>query len=231
MESTNLFLQRHIREKARYYSNQIFVLQNSQDLEKLLNTKYADKAIYRLMPSNNPKRTVYYNVEFINLANGDVYKNVVVRLADCPQDYDEFMPIGKSQKPVFSIARDELTIEELEEQFDRILNNDKIISIMAKKTLIGEKVDEDDYTPLYRFDVDVKARAGYAIGSSDKGVSSAVRNAFTENKYKFPALSAEEREEVKEGFLEILREEAEKLKNEEGRGRRKREIMVFYQEN
>ena len=63
------------------------------------------------------------------------------------------------------------------------------------------------------------------------GFPKAVRNAFSENKYKFPALSDEEREEVKECFLEILREEAEKLKNEEGRGRRKREIMVFYQEN
>lgn len=230
MESTNLFLQRYIREKAIYYSNQIFVLQNSQDLEKLLNAKYADKAAYRLMPSNNPKRTVYYNVEFINLAYGDVYKNVVVRIGDCPQDYDEFMPIGKSSQAVFSIARDELTIDDLEEQFDRILNNDKIISIMAKKTLIGEK--EDGYTPLYRFNVDVRARAGYATGSSDIGVSSAVRNAFSENnKYKFPALSDKGREEVKECFLQILREEAERLKKEEVEGKRKRKIMVLYQEN
>ena len=228
MESTNLFLQRYIREKAIYYSNQIFVLQNSQDLEKLLNAKYADKATYQLMPGNNPKRTVYYNVEFIKLADGDVYKNVVVRIGDCPQDYDEFMPIGKSPKPVFSIARDELTIEELEGQFDRILNNDKIISIMAKKTPIGIK--KDDYALLYRYDVDVKARTGYATGSSDKGVSSAVRNAFSENKDNFPTLSDEEREEVKERFLEILREEAERLKKEEGDGGRKRNIMVWYQE-
>ena len=215
MSLANPILLQSISEKERYYSNKIFVKQNTQDLERLLNTKYAGKITYRLNISlhNRSNNTVYYEVEFVNLADNDTYKNVVVRIGDYPQEFDEFMPTTNTSKAIFSIAPDELTIDELEEQFDRILDNNEIISVTARKILTGEEKIEDDYILLYRFDADIKARAGHVAGSSDKGVSSAVRDAFSENnRDKFPTLSAKEYGELRDCILGILWEEAENMK-------------------
>ena len=147
------------------------------------------------------------------MADNDTYKNVIVRIGDYPQEFDEFMPHCNTSKAMFSIAPDEITIDELEEQFDRILGNEEIISVTARKILAGEEKIEDDYIFLYRYDADIKARAGHVTGSSDKGVSSAVRDAFSEgNKDKFPTLSTKEYGELGDCILGILQEEAENMK-------------------
>ena len=230
MSLTKTLLLKSISEKERYYSNKIFVKQNTQDFERLLDTKYAGKITYKLNTSNHSRsnNTAYYDVDFVNLADNDTYKNVIVRIGDYPQEFDEFMPhcIGdypqefdefmphcNTSKAMFSIAPDEITIDELEEQFDRILGNEEIISVTARKILAGEEKIEDDYILLYRFDADIKARAGYVTGSSDKGVSSAVRDAFSEgNKDKFPTLSTKEYDELRDCILGILQEEADNMK-------------------
>ena len=193
----------------------MFVKQNTQDFERLLDTKYAVKITYKLNTSNHSRsnNTAYYDVDFVNLADNDTYKNVIVRIGDYPQEFDEFMPHCNTSKAMFSIAPDEITIDELEEQFDRILGNEEIISVTARKILAGEEKIEDDYILLYRFDADIKARAGYVTGSSDKGVSSAVRDAFSEgNKDKFPTLSTKEYDELRDCILGILQEEADNMK-------------------
>ena len=215
MSLTKTLLLKSISEKERYYSNKIFVKQNTQDFERLLDTKYAGEITYKLNTcihsrSNN---TAYYDVDFVNLADNDTYKNVIVRIGDYPQEFDEFMPHCNTSKAMFSIAPDEITIDELGEQFDRILGNEGIISVTARKILAGEEKIEDDYILLYRFDADIKARAGYVTGSSDKGVSSAVRDAFSEgNKDKFPTLSTKEYDELRDCILGILQEEADNMK-------------------
>ncbi|WP_143330632.1 hypothetical protein [Cloacibacillus sp. An23] len=204
-----------IEGKERYYSNKIFVKQNAQDLERLLDTKYAGEITYKLNTSirSRSNNTAYYDVEFVNLAENDMYKNVVVRIGDYPQEFDEFMPHCSTSKAIFSIAPDETTIDELEEQFDKILGNEEIISVTARKILTGEEETEDDYIMLYRFDADIKAKPGYVTGSSGKGVSSAVRDAFSEgNKDKFPTLSMKEYGELRDCVLGILQEEAEKIR-------------------
>lgn len=215
MSLTKTLLLKSISEKERYYSNKIFVKQNTQDFERLLDTKYAGKITYKLNTSNHSRsnNTAYYDVDFVNLADNDTYKNVIVRIGDYPQEFDEFMPHCNTSKAMFSIAPDEITIDELEEQFDRILGNEEIISVTARKILAGEEKIEDDYILLYRFDADIKARAGYVTGSSDKGVSSAVRDAFSEgNKDKFPTLSTKEYDELRDCILGILQEEADNMK-------------------
>ncbi|WP_346690962.1 hypothetical protein [uncultured Cloacibacillus sp.] len=215
MSLTKTLLLKSISEKERYYSNKIFVKQNTQDFERLLDTKYAGKITYKLNTSNHSRsnNTAYYDVDFVNLADNDTYKNVIVRIGDYPQEFDEFMPHCNTSKAMFSIAPDEITIDELEEQFDRILGNEEIISVTARKILAGEEKIEDDYILLYRFDADIKARAGYVTGSSDKGVSSAVRDAFSEgNKDKFPTLSTKEYGELGDCILGILQEEADNMK-------------------
>ena len=215
MSLTNTLLLQSIEGKERYYSNKIFVKQNTQDFERLLDTKYAGKITYKLNTSNHSRsnNTAYYDVDFVNLADNDTYKNVIVRIGDYPQEFDEFMPHCNTSKAMFSIAPDEITIDELEEQFDRILGNEEIISVTARKILAGEEKIEDDYILLYRFDADIKARAGYVTGSSDKGVSSAVRDAFSEgNKDKFPTLSTKEYDELRDCILGILQEEADNMK-------------------
>ena len=215
MSLTKTLLLKSISEKERYYSNKMFVKQNTQDFERLLDTKYAGKITYKLNTSNHSRsnNTAYYDVDFVNLADNDTYKNVIVRIGDYPQEFDEFMPHCNTSKAMFSIAPDEITIDELEEQFDRILGNEEIISVTARKILAGEEKIEDDYILLYRFDADIKARAGYVTGSSDKGVSSAVRDAFSEgNKDKFPTLSTKEYDELRDCILGILWEEAENMK-------------------
>ena len=215
MSLTNTLLLQSIEGKERYYSNKIFVKQNTQDFERLLDTKYAGKITYKLNTSNHSRsnNTAYYDVDFVNLADNDTYKNVIVRIGDYPQEFDEFMPHCNTSKAMFSIAPDEITIDELEEQFDRILGNEEIISVTARKILAGEEKIEDDYILLYRFDADIKARAGYVTGSSDKGVSSAVRDVFSEgNKDKFPTLSTKEYDELRDCILGILWEEAENMK-------------------
>ena len=215
MSLTNTLLLQSIEGKERYYSNKIFVKQNTQDFERLLDTKYAGKITYKLNTSNHSRsnNTAYYDVDFVNLADNDTYKNVIVRIGDYPQEFDEFMPHCNTSKAMFSIAPDEITIDELGEQFDRILGNEGIISVTARKILAGEEKIEDDYILLYRFDADIKARAGYVTGSSDKGVSSAVRDAFSEgNKDKFPTLSTKEYDELRDCILGILWEEAENMK-------------------
>ena len=215
MSLTKTLLLKSISEKERYYSNKMFVKQNTQDFERLLDTKYAGKITYKLNTSNHSRsnNTAYYDVDFVNLADNDTYKNVIVRIGDYPQEFDEFMPHCNTSKAMFSIAPDEITIDELEEQFDRILGNEEIISVTARKILAGEEKIEDDYILLYRFDADIKARAGYVTGSSDKGVSSAVRDAFSEgNKDKFPTLSTKEYGELRDCILGILWEEAENMK-------------------
>ena len=215
MSLTKTLLLKSISEKERYYSNKIFVKQNTQDFERLLDTKYAGKITYKLNTSNHSRsnNTAYYDVDFVNLADNDTYKNVIVRIGDYPQEFDEFMPHCNTSKAMFSIAPDEITIDELEEQFDRILGNEEIISVTARKILAGEEKIEDDYILLYRFDADIKARAGYVTGSSDKGVSSAVRDVFSEgNKDKFPTLSTKEYDELRDCILGILWEEAENMK-------------------
>ena len=169
MSLTKTLLLKSISEKERYYSNKIFVKQNTQDFERLLDTKYAGEITYKLNTcihsrSNN---TAYYDVDFVNLADNDTYKNVIVRIGDYPH----------------------------------------------RKILAGEEKIEDDYILLYRFDADIKARAGYVTGSSDKGVSSAVRDAFSEgNKDKFPTLSTKEYGELGDCILGILQEEADNMK-------------------
>lgn len=218
MSLTKTLLLKSISEKERYYSNKMFVKQNTQDFERLLDTKYAGKITYKLNTSNHSRsnNTAYYDVDFVNLADNDTYKNVIVRIGDYPQEFDEFMPHCNTSKAMFSIAPDEITIDELEEQFDRILGNEEIISVTARKILAGEEKIEDDYILLYRFDADIKARAGYVTGSSDKGVSSAVRDAFSEgnkdNKDKFPTLSTKEYGELGDCILGILQEEADNMK-------------------
>ena len=215
MSLTKTLLLKSISEKERYYSNKIFVKQNTQDFERLLDTKYAGKITYKLNTSNHSRsnNTAYYDVDFVNLADNDTYKNVIVRIGDYPQEFDEFMPHCNTSKAMFSIAPDEITIDELGEQFDRILGNEGIISVTARKILAGEEKIEDDYILLYRFDADIKARAGYVTGSSDKGVSSAVRDAFSEgNKDKFPTLSTKEYDELRDCILGILQEEADNMK-------------------
>ena len=215
MSLTKTLLLKSISEKERYYSNKIFVKQNTQDFERLLDTKYAGKITYKLNTSNHSRsnNTAYYDVDFVNLADNDTYKNVIVRIGDYPQEFDEFMPHCNTSKAMFSIAPDEITIDELGEQFDRILGNEGIISVTARKILAGEEKIEDDYILLYRFDADIKARAGYVTGSSDKGVSSAVRDVFSEgNKDKFPTLSTKEYDELRDCILGILWEEAENMK-------------------
>ena len=215
MSLTKTLLLKSISEKERYYSNKIFVKQNTQDFERLLDTKYAGKITYKLNTSNHSRsnNTAYYDVDFVNLADNDTYKNVIVRIGDYPQEFDEFMPHCNTSKAMFSIAPDEITIDELEEQFDRILGNEEIISVTARKILAGEEKIEDDYILLYRFDADIKARAGYVTGSSDKGVSSAVRDAFSKgNKDKFPTLSTKEYDELRDCILGILQEEADNMK-------------------
>lgn len=215
MSLTNTLLLQSIEGKERYYSNKIFVKQNTQDFERLLDTKYAGKITYKLNTSNHSRsnNTAYYDVDFVNLADNDTYKNVIVRIGDYPQEFDEFMPHCNTSKAMFSIAPDEITVDELEEQFDRILGNEEIISVTARKILAGEEKIEDDYILLYRFDADIKARAGYVTGSSDKGVSSAVRDAFSEgNKDKFPTLSTKEYDELRDCILGILQEEADNMK-------------------
>ena len=215
MSLTNTLLLQSIEGKERYYSNKIFVKQNTQDFERLLDTKYAGKITYKLNTSNHSRsnNTAYYDVDFVNLADNDTYKNVIVRIGDYPQEFDEFMPHCNTSKAMFSIAPDEITIDELGEQFDRILGNEGIISVTARKILAGEEKIEDDYILLYRFDADIKARAGYVTGSSDKGVSSAVRDAFSEgNKDKFPTLSTKEYDELRDCILGILQEEADNMK-------------------
>ena len=215
MSLTKTLLLKSISEKERYYSNKMFVKQNTQDFERLLDTKYAGKITYKLNTSNHSRsnNTAYYDVDFVNLADNDTYKNVIVRIGDYPQEFDEFMPHCNTSKAMFSIAPDEITIDELEEQFDRILGNEEIISVTARKILAGEEKIEDDYILLYRFDADIKARAGYVTGSSDKGVSSAVRDAFSEgNKDKFPTLSTKEYDELRDCILGILQEEADNMK-------------------
>ena len=217
MSLTNTLLLQSIEGKERYYSNKIFVKQNTQDFERLLDTKYAGKITYKLNTSNHSRsnNTAYYDVDFVNLADNDTYKNVIVRIGDYPQEFDEFMPHCNTSKAMFSIAPDEITIDELGEQFDRILGNEGIISVTARKILAGEEKIEDDYILLYRFDADIKARAGYVTGSSDKGVSSAVRDVFSEgNKDKFPTLSTKEYDELRDCILGILWEEAENIKYE-----------------
>ena len=181
MSLTNTLLLQSIEGKERYYSNKIFVKQNTQDFERLLDTKYAGKITYKLNTSNHSRsnNTAYYDVDFVNLADNDTYKNVIVRIGDYPQEFDEFMPHCNTSKAMFSIAPDEITIDELGEQFDRILGNEGIISVTARKILAGEEKIEDDYILLYRFDADIKARAVYVTGSSDKVVSSAVRDVFS----------------------------------------------------
>ena len=219
MSLTKTLLLKSISEKERYYSNKIFVKQNTQDFERLLDTKYAGKITYKLNTSNHSRsnNTAYYDVDFVNLADNDTYKNVIVRIGDYPQEFDEFMPHCNTSKAMFSIAPDEITIDELEEQFDRILGNEEIISVTARKILAGEEKIEDDYILLYRFDADIKARAGYVTGSSDKGVSSAVRDAFSEgNKDKFPTLSTKEYDELRDCILGILQEEADNMKKRQG---------------
>ena len=219
MSLTKTLLLKSISEKERYYSNKIFVKQNTQDFERLLDTKYAGKITYKLNTSNHSRsnNTAYYDVDFVNLADNDTYKNVIVRIGDYPQEFDEFMPHCNTSKAMFSIAPDEITIDELEEQFDRILGNEEIISVTARKILAGEEKIEDDYILLYRFDADIKARAGYVTGSSDKGVSSAVRDAFSEgNKDKFPTLSTKEYGELGDCILGILQEEADNMKKRQG---------------
>ena len=215
MSLTKTLLLKSISEKERYYSNKMFVKQNTQDFERLLDTKYAGKITYKLNTSNHSRsnNTAYYDVDFVNLADNDTYKNVIVRIGDYPQEFDEFMPHCNTSKAMFSIAPDEITIDELEEQFDRILGNEEIISVTARKILAGEEKIEDDYILLYRFDADIKARAGYVTGSSDKGVNSAVRDAFSEgNKDKFPTLSTKEYGELGDCILGILQEEADNMK-------------------
>ena len=215
MSLTKTLLLKSISEKERYYSNKMFVKQNTQDFERLLDTKYAGKITYKLNTSNHSRsnNTAYYDVDFVNLADNDTYKNVIVRIGDYPQEFDEFMPHCNTSKAMFSIAPDEITIDEQEEQFDRILGNEEIISVTARKILAGEEKIEDDYILLYRFDADIKARAGYVTGSSDKGVSSAVRDAFSEgNKDKFPTLSTKEYGELGDCILGILQEEADNMK-------------------
>ena len=215
MSLTKTLLLKSISEKERYYSNKMFVKQNTQDFERLLDTKYAGKITYKLNTSNHSRsnNTAYYDVDFVNLADNDTYKNVIVRIGDYPQEFDEFMPHCNTSKAMFSIAPDEITIDELGEQFDRILGNEGIISVTARKILAGEEKIEDDYILLYRFDADIKARAGYVTGSSDKGVSSAVRDVFSEgNKDKFPTLSTKEYDELRDCILGILWEEAENMK-------------------
>lgn len=217
MSLTNTLLLQSIEGKERYYSNKIFVKQNTQDFKRLLDTKYAGKITYKLNTSNHSRsnNTAYYDVDFVNLADNDTYKNVIVRIGDYPQEFDEFMPHCNTSKAMFSIAPDEITIDELGEQFDRILGNEGIISVTARKILAGEEKIEDDYILLYRFDADIKARAGYVTGSSDKGVSSAVRDVFSEgNKDKFPTLSTKEYDELRDCILGILWEEAENIKYE-----------------
>lgn len=215
MSLTKTLLLKSISEKERYYSNKIFVKQNAQDLERLLDIKYAGEITYKLNTSihNRSNNTAYYDIDFVNLADNDTYKNVIVRVGDYPQEFDEFMPHCNTSKAMFSIAPDEITIDELEEQFDRILGNEEIISVTARKILAGEEKIEDDYIFLYRYDADIKARAGHVTGSSDKGVSSAVRDAFSEgNKDKFPTLSTKEYGELGDCILGILQEEAENMK-------------------
>ena len=215
MSLTNTLLLQSIEGKEIYYSNKIFVKQNAQDLERLLDIKYAGEITYKLNTSihNRSNNTAYYDIDFVNLADNDTYKNVIVRVGDYPQEFDEFMPHCNTSKAMFSIAPDEITIDELEEQFDRILGNEEIISVTARKILAGEEKIEDDYIFLYRYDADIKARAGHVTGSSDKGVSSAVRDAFSEgNKDKFPTLSTKEYGELGDCILGILQEEAENMK-------------------
>lgn len=215
MSLTKTLLLKSISEKERYYSNKIFVKQNTQDFERLLDTKYAGKITYKLNTSNHSRsnNTAYYDIDFVNLADNDTYKNVIVRIGDYPQEFDEFMPHCNTSKAMFSIAPDEITIDELEEQFDRILGNEGIISITARKIRTGEEQTDDGYIFLYRYDADIKARAGHVTGSSDKGVSSAVRDAFSEgNKDKFPTLSTKEYGELGDCILGILQEEAENMK-------------------
>ena len=215
MSLTKTLLLKSISEKERYYSNKMFVKQNTQDFERLLDTKYAGKITYKLNTSNHSRsnNTAYYDVDFVNLADNDTYKNVIVRIGDYPQEFDEFMQTNNTSKAIFSVAPDETTIDELGEQFDRILGNEGIISVTARKILAGEEKIEDDYILLYRFDADIKARAGYVTGSSDKGVSSAVRDAFSEgNKDKFPTLSTKEYDELRDCILGILQEEADNMK-------------------
>ena len=215
MSLTNTLLLQSIEGKERYYSNKIFVKQNTQDFERLLDIKYAGEITYKLNTCihNRSNNTAYYDVDFVNLADNDTYKNVIVRIGDYPQEFDEFMPHCNTSKAMFSIAPDEITIDELGEQFDRILGNEEIISVTARKILAGEEKIEDDYILLYRFDADIKVRAGYVTGSSDKGVSSAVRDAFSEgNKDKFPTLSTKEYDELRDCILGILQEEADNMK-------------------
>ena len=219
MSLTNILLLQSIREKEGYYSNKIFVKQNTQDLERLLDTKYAGETTYKLNTSihNRSNNTAYYDVDFVNLADNDTYKNVVVRIGDYPQEFDEFMPHCNTSKAIFSIAPDETTIDELEEQFDRILEKERIIYVTARKILTGEEKIEDDYILLYRYDADIKAPAGHVTGSSDKGVSSAVREAFSEgNKDRFPTLSTKEYNELRDCILGILQEEADNMKKRQG---------------
>ena len=215
MSLTNTLLLQSIEGKERYYSNKIFVKQNAQDLELLLDIKYAGEITYKPNTSihNRSNNTAYYDIDFVNLADNDTYKNVIVRVGDYPQEFDEFMPHCNTSKAMFSIAPDEITIDELEEQFDRILGNEGIISITARKIRTGEEQTDDGYIFLYRYDADIKARAGHVTGSSDKGVSSAVRDAFSEgNKDKFPTLSTKEYGELGDCILGILQEEAENMK-------------------
>lgn len=217
MSLIHTLLLRRISSKERYYSNKIFVKQNSQDLEQLLNTKYAKDIAYCLNTSNHNRlnNTAYYEVEFINLAEDDTYKHILIRIGDYPQDYDEYMQLCNSSKIVFSIAPDEITIDELETQFDRILNNDEIISVTAKKTSSGTNETKNECIFLYRYDVDIKARAGSVTGSSDKGLSSAVRNAFNEsNREKFPTLSTKGYDKLRECILGILQEKAKNMEKE-----------------
>lgn len=200
-----------------YPKNKDFVVESDKKLNDLLEGKYRTR-ITRLNKSGSVDSSVYYTLRMDDLIYRDPYKTIIVRISDHPMNLDSDAYVNKTVRVTFSVSPVELSIEQLEEHLDKLIQSkNDFMSVTIKRTQIGTtKTKQKRSTEnLYRYDVDIKVREFNVRGNSTVGPMSAVKKAFDLNRKSFDKISDNNYTTLKNNVIALLEEKARAMTTNE----------------